>query len=240
VEGLRALPGIGRYTSAAVAAIAFGIPVVPIDGNISRVVSRVFAIEGSGAAVARRIDATAQRLIEDDAARARPGDFTQALFDLGASICTSRNPSCLACPWADSCVARQKGRTAELPGRPVKPARPIRHGAHFWLTDAGGNVLLRRRPSHGLLGGMLELPGSVWRETAWNEREALGTAPVNAAWRPIGTVRHVFTHFELRLDVFGAAVARIEAPGLIAPIADLGELELSSLMRKCVRTALAS
>jgi len=240
LDGLRALPGIGPYTAAAIAAIAFAVPVVPVDANVRRVVARLFAIGGSGVATNRAVDAAAQRLAGDEAARARPGDFVQALFDLGAGICTSRTPTCLACPWADACVARSEGRTAELPTRATKAARPVRHGAHFWLIDRNGDVLLRRRPMTGLLGGLLELPGTDWREAAWSVDDVLAHAPLDAAWSRSGAVRHIFTHFELRLDIFAAEVERIELPGLIVAADGLAGRELSSLMRKCIKVARAS
>ncbi len=168
---------------------------------------------------------------------ARPSDFAQALFDLGATICTPANPACALCPWRDPCAGRRAGIAAELPRRPPKKLRPLRHGAHFWLTDAGGNVLLRRRPPHGLLGGMTELPGTAWRDVVWPEQEALRDAPMRADWRRVGEVRHGFTHFELRLELFAARVERIDAEGFWCAIAALGEAALPSVMRKCVRMA---
>ena len=171
---------------------------------------------------------------EDGAAQARPADFTQALFDLGATICTPRAPACALCPWRPDCAGLAAGIAAELPRKGPKPARPIRHGAQFWLTDASGQVLLRRRAPTGLLGGMLELPGTPWRPEAWSPAEALGLAPATAAWQHAGVVAHGFTHFELNLDVYAAAVPVISAPGLLRPAAGL-ELALPSVMQKCVR-----
>ncbi|MBX6747845.1 MAG: A/G-specific adenine glycosylase, partial [Acetobacteraceae bacterium] len=159
VGGLRALPGIGAYTAAAVAAIAFGEAVVPVDGNVERVVARLFTVEEALPAAKARLAALAQGFMEDPAARARPGDFAQGLFDLGATICTPKAPACALCPWRGECAARRRGIQAELPRKAPKRARPLRHGAHFLLTDAGGRLLLRRRPPRGMLGGMLELPG---------------------------------------------------------------------------------
>ncbi len=233
VEGLLALPGIGPYTAAAVAAIAFGVPVVPVDGNVERVAARVYAIEAPlpGAKVA--IAAEAARLGADAAARARPSDFAQALFDLGATVCTPAAPACGICPWMAGCVGRRKGIAAELPRKSPKPARPLRHGAHFWLTD-GPHVLLRRRPPRGLLGGMTELPGTPWRAERWSQADAFVHAPMPAAWQPAGMVRHGFTHFELHIALFIARVDKIEGEGFLHPVDSLAAAALPSLMRKCV------
>lgn len=240
VEGLRALPGIGAYTAAAVAAIAFGRPVVPVDGNVERVASRVFAITaplpGSRAAVA----AAAARLGDDPAARARPADFAQALFDLGATLCTPARPACALCPWHDPCVARRIGLAPDLPRKSPKPVRPVRHGAHFWLQDAAGRVLLRRRPPRGLLGGMLELPGTAWRPAPWPREEALTWAPGAAEWRLAGSAAHGFTHFELRMDVYAAEVAAIDpGAGLLRDAGALASEALPTVMRRCIQVVQA-
>lgn len=236
VEGLRALPGIGPYTAAAVAAIAFGVPVVPVDGNVERVVARVFAIAAPLPGAKPAITAAAAGLGADAAARARPSDFAQALFDLGATVCTPAAPGCGGCPWVAGCAGRRLGIAAELPRKAPKAARPLRHGAHFWLTD-GRHVLLRRRPPRGLLGGMSELPGTPWRAEQWPVAEALAHAPMPARWSPAGEVRHGFTHFALQLDVFAARVERIEAEGFLVPLEALAGAALPSVMRKCVAAA---
>jgi A/G-specific adenine glycosylase len=229
IAGLRALPGIGPYTAAAIGAIAFDLPVVPIDGNVERVMARLHAIAAPLPAAKPAIAAAAARL-----AGPRPSDLAQALFDLGATICTPR-PACALCPWHDPCAARRLGIAAELPRKQPKPVRPLRHGAQFWLEDEAGRVLLRRRPPEGLLGGMTELPGTPWRAAPWPAAEALAHAPMPAAWRRMGEVRHVFTHFALRLDVFAAAVDAIDAPGFLVPAARVAAEALPSVMLKCVR-----
>ena len=235
---LRALPGIGAYTAAAIAAIAFAVPVVPVDGNVERVAARVAAIDAPLPGARAAIGAAASALGDDPAARARPADFAQALFDLGATICTPVAPACALCPWREGCAAHRLGLVAMLPRKAPKPARPARFGAHFWLTDAAGQVLLRRRPTEGLLGGMTELPGTDWRATPWARTEALAAAPMPAAWRALGEVRHGFTHFTLTLDVYAASVAEIGVPGLRRPVAALGAEALAAVMRKCVALAL--
>jgi A/G-specific adenine glycosylase len=236
VEGLRALPGIGPYTANAVAAIAFGRPLVPVDGNVERIAARLFAIETPLPAGKPEIAQAAATLNADAAARARASDFCQALFDLGATICTPR-PACGICPWADGCKARLAGVAAVLPRRVAKAARPVRHGAHFFLRDAAGQVLLRRRPPNGLLGGMTELPGTPWRDTPFAAHEAALAAPMPASWQRAGKVRHVFTHFELFLDVYAATVLAIEADGFLRPACVLPDEALPSVMQKCVRVA---
>jgi A/G-specific adenine glycosylase len=239
LEGLRALPGIGPYTAAAVGAIAFDIPVVPIDGNVERVVARVFAVTEALPGAKGAIADGAARLGADAAARARPSDFAQSLFDLGATICTPKSPACGVCPWMADCAGRIAGIAATLPRKAPKTVRPVRYGVHFWLTDAEGQVLLRRRAAIGLLGGMTELPGTVWRAAPWGDLEWEAAAPARAAWRDAGEVRHGLTHFELRVRVLTARVVRIEAEGFLRAADQLAGEALPSVMRKCVALALA-
>ncbi len=238
VEGLRALPGIGAYTAAAVAAIAFGRPVVPVDGNVERVASRVFAITDPLPGSRPQVAAAAARLGADPTAQSRPSDFAQALFDLGATICTPANPACALCPWQEGCAARRLGIAPELPRKSPKAVRPLRHGAHFWLQDREGRVLLRRRPPSGLLGGMLVLPGTPWRAEAWGREEAMTWAPAAADWRLAGFASHGFTHFELRMDVYVATVGSVEAgDGLLRDVDALAAEALPTVMRRCVQVA---
>lgn len=237
VDALRALPGIGAYTANAIAAIAFGIPVVPVDGNVERVAARLFAIEEPLPAAKPALRAAADRLSDQPAARARPSDFAQALFDLGAGVCAPAGPACGVCPWLEHCAGRRLGVAAGLPRKAAKKPRPVRHGVHFWLTDAAGHVLLRRRDKAGLLGGMTELPGTDWRAEPWTAAEALARAPQPADWRPAGQVRHGFTHFELVIDLFAARVPAFSAAGFAHPVTALADEALPSVMCKCVRMA---
>ena len=232
---LLTLPGIGAYTAAAIGAIAFNVPTVPVDGNVERVIARLHAITEPLPAAKSALRAHAAALGTDPAARARPSDFAQALFDLGATICTPAAPACALCPWMAECAGRRAGIAAELPRRAEKRPRPLRHGVHFWLIDHAGNVLLRRRAPSGLLGGMTELPGTEWRALPWQPGEALAHAPMRAHWQQAGEVRHGFTHFELTLRLYAARVPRIDADGFQRPIASLADEALPSLMRKCVR-----
>jgi A/G-specific adenine glycosylase len=235
VEGLRAVPGIGAYTAAAVAAIAFGIPVVPADGNVERVVARLFQVETPLPAAKPELTRLAQGWMAEPAARARPGDFAQALFDLGATLCTPRAPACGLCPWRGACVAQRAGVQAGLPRKSPKRARPTRHGAHFCVSDPAGRLLVRRRPESGLLGGMLELPGTPWREPPWPRAEALGHAPLpGLAWRRIpGEAEHGFTHFALRMTLFRATTQAFPAPEGFAWMAPRDASKaMPSVMRK--------
>lgn len=240
VQGLRALPGVGPYTAAAVASIAFGVPAVPVDGNVERVAARIAAIAEPLPGARPAIAAAAARLGEDPGAQARPADFTQALFDLGATICTPRAPACALCPWRESCAAHAQGIAADLPRKAPKAVRPLRHGAQFWLADSAGQVLLRRRPPQGLLGGMLELPGTPWRGEPWPLQEALAHAPQPAAWHLAGQAAHGFTHFELHMDVYAAQVPAITAEGLLRRVDALGGEALPTVMRRCIRVVQAT
>jgi A/G-specific adenine glycosylase len=240
LAGLGALPGIGEYTARAVGAIAFDVPAVPVDGNVERVVARLFGVTQALPAAKPTLRRLADQLGIDPLAIARPGDFAQALFDLGATVCTPAAPACGLCPWMAGCAARLAGIAAELPRRAAKPQRPLRHGVHFWLEDAAGNVLLRRRPEAGLLGGMAELPGTDWRAAPWHPDEALTLAPMTACWRPAGQVRHGFTHFALTIELFAARVDEVAAEGFLHPVGELHAAALPSVMRKCVAMAAAS
>lgn len=242
IDGLRALPGIGAYTAAAVAAIAFGVPVVPVDGNVERITARLFAIEEPLPAARKTLAQLGAQLNEGKAAHARPSDFAQALFDLGASLCSPRSPACGVCPWQGHCAGQKAGLAASLPRRTPKSAKPVRYGVHFLVLDEAGQVLLRKRPETGLLAAMTELPGTEWRTTPWTTAEALPHAPVPADWQACGVVKHVFTHFTLEVSVFTVRIKRfpntVAQQGFLAPSAQVGELSLPSIMLKCVKAGL--
>ncbi len=234
-DGLRALPGVGPYTAAAIAAIAFDRKASPVDGNIERVVARLFAVETPLPAAKPDLKARAAALTPDR----RAGDFAQALMDLGATICTPRSPACPLCPLNDGCKAYADGIAAALPRRAPKAARPERAGAAFVLLSAKGNVLVRRRPPKGLLGGMLELPSTPWGPSS--PAEPLALAPQTASWtRAADQVTHVFTHFRLTLDVYAARVGAETAEGLWLPLADLDGAGLPSVMRKIAAAGLGA
>ncbi|GIX09118.1 A/G-specific adenine glycosylase [Elioraea sp.] len=235
---LAALPGVGPYTAAAVAAIAFGRPAVPVDGNVERVMARVFAVAAPLPGAKGRLAALAREVGAQAPARTRPGDFAQALFDLGATVCTPRRPACALCPWRGMCAGLAAGLAEALPRRSAKAERPQRFGVAFWLEDEAGRVLLRRRPARGLLGGMLELPGTPWRGEAWGEAEAACHAPAPAAWVAAGAVRHVFTHFALDLRVLAGRVAVLPAEGEAVGRAEILSAGLPGVMAKAARLGL--
>ena len=197
---LRALPGLGAYTAAAVAAIAFGERAVVVDANVERVVARVFAIQTPLPAARPAIRVAADSITPDD----RAGDFAQAMMDLGSGICTTRSPKCLLCPIREFCEGFTQGAPERLPVKAKKAAKPQRYGTIFWL-ERDGQVLLVRRPDKGLLGGMRAFPTGPWGEAA----SGFEDAPAQADWRMLDeTVAHGFTHFDLQLTL---AVATVEA-----------------------------
>lgn len=235
---LRELPGIGAYTAAAIAAIAFGRPAVAVDGNVLRVVARLFAVTEPLPAAKTRLAGLAAGI----APAQRPGDYAQALMDLGATICTPRRPACALCPWREGCDGRRLGIAEELPARAAREARPRRHGIAFWTQRPDGAALLRRRPDKGLLGGMMEIPSTPWRATPWPLEEALAFAPADGQWRALpGTVQHVFTHFSLELTILAGRVERApDGAGVWCMAADFAGQALPSVMRKVARHALAA
>ena len=218
--GLRALPGIGRYTAAAIAAIAFDRRAVVVDANVERVVSRLFAVDTP---LPRSRDQL-YALTDTITPAARAGDFAQAMMDLGATICTSRAPACVLCPLADGCAARATGCQEEYPRKLAKAAKPVRRGTIFWLEHDGA-VLLRIRPASGLLGGMRALPSGQWSEAD----PGLTDAPAPADWRSAGAGRHVFTHFALDYSVLAATARDRAAEGEWWPIDRLGDAGLPTL-----------
>ena len=197
--GLLTLPGIGPYTASAIAAIAHDEAATVVDGNVERVMARMFRVETPLPAAKPALTALAETLTP---AR-RPGDYAQAVMDLGATICTPRNPACALCPWSRDCMARAAAVQAGLPRKSPKAEKPTRRGT-VWLGYRNGAVLLERRAERGLLGGMLGLPGDGWDGAG-------GPAPAISDWQDVGEVRHTFTHFHLILRVL---VARIDGPTL--------------------------
>jgi A/G-specific adenine glycosylase len=248
-QRLRALPGIGPYTAAAIAAIAFGRRTMPVDGNIERVVSRLFAVEQSLPQAKPVIQQLATTLIGvsragDDNSRAgdeksRAGDIAQALMDLGSSICTPKKPACALCPLNEDCVGRARGDQESFPRKAPKKTGALRRGAAFVVTR-GDELLVRTRAEKGLLGGMTEVPTSHWL-AAQDDKAALGQAPRLkdiARWhRKQGTVTHVFTHFPLELVVYTASIpTRARAPTGMrwVSIATLTDEALPNVMRKVI------
>lgn len=251
-DELRALPGIGDYTSAAIAAIAFDEPAPVMDGNVERVIARIFRI-GEALPSAKPIF---RRHLATLTPQQRPGDFAQAMMDLGATICTPKRPACALCPWRENCRAMREGDPELYPVKSGKKAKPLRSGAAYVAVDGGCHLLLRKRPPEGLLGGMSEVPTTAWTS---NRDGATGIdhAPFAANWQPCGTVTHVFTHFELRLSVYRADVERSEVEaergaaaftqqdakarsdnGFWVPVTNLDGEALPTVMKKAISAAI--
>lgn len=216
---LKALPGIGDYTAAAIAAIAFGEVTAPVDGNIIRVISRLDAIDDAMPKGKRTVQRRVEQLVSHD----RPGDFAQAMMDLGAGVCAPRRPDCRKCPWAKFCTASREGSPADYPRKSARKEKPTRFCYVFWIQNDRGDVYLRRRPPKGLLGGMMEFPSSDWCENAEDWKKATETAPTESTgagspkdviWNRLdGEIVHTFTHFHLRLTVLCTTIDGHGAPG---------------------------
>jgi len=234
-EGLKSLPGIGDYTAAAVAAIAFNRQAAVMDGNVERVISRLYAIATPLPAGKPLMKQKVALLTPAD----RPGDFAQAMMDLGATICTPKRPACSLCPFRDACEALRLHDPEKFPVKAAKKDKPVRSGAAFIAVTSEGEILLRRRIESGLLGGMTEVP-----TTGWTARidGATGTdaAPFAADWQASGTVTHVFTHFELRLSIYRVAIADpIEInDGWWEPVTNLEAQALPTIMKKAIAAAI--
>ncbi len=222
------LPGIGPYTAATLAAICFDEATNIVDGNVERVVSRIFKIKAplpKGRPEYRRLAGTL-------ASPERAGDYGQAIMDLGATICTPRSPKCGNCPWQKHCAAHKDGVETEYPKKLKKAKLPVRYGAVFVLR-CGDEILLRRRPDKGLLGGMMGFPG-----TEWGERpiDPLNSAPASRNWEKCeGEVRHIFTHFDLRLDVYRAKARDKDVEGVWAKVDNIGDYALPTVMKKVLK-----
>lgn len=237
---LAALPGIGRYTAAAIAAIAFGARAAAVDGNVERVVARLHAIERELPAAKDELRALAQVLVP----QSRCGDFAQALMDLGATVCTSKKPACALCPWCEPCAARARGDAESFPRKTLKKEGKLRRGAAFVVRRADGFVLVRTRPPKGLLGGMTEVPTNEWTHD-FDEAHAPAAAPrfarARAKWRRLpGAVSHIFTHFPLQLSVYVtdvAATAAAPAGMRWVALAELADEALPNAMRKVLAHA---
>jgi A/G-specific adenine glycosylase len=224
-EGLQALPGIGPYTAAAISAIAFDRAEVVVDGNVERVMARLFNIQTPLPKAKPELTAAAAGLTPE----IRPGDYAQAVMDLGATICTPKNPACGICPWREACAARAEGVQADLPRKTPKKPKPTRYGIAYVVRRDDGAWLLERRPDRGLLGGMLGWPGSDWGE-APNP-----APPIEAEWRDVGEeARHTFTHFHLRLAIRVARAPVKSTPnrGEFLPPAAFRPSDLPTVMRK--------
>lgn len=234
VAALKALPGVGDYTAAAIAAIAFDIPAAVVDGNVERVVARLQAIDTPLPKAKAEIRAHVEATLPME----RPGDFAQAMMDLGATLCTPKRPSCMMCPLREDCAALAGGDPERFPIKAPKAEKPKRRGAAYVMVNRNGAVFLRKRAEKGLLGGMSEVPMTDW--TARRDGATDTTAaPLKANWRACGQVIHVFTHFQLTLEVFRADIASGGAglEGWWSPPDALPGEALPGLVRKIIEKA---
>ena len=230
--GLLSLPGVGPYTAAAVAAIAFDEATNVVDGNVERVMARLHAVETPLPAAKPELKALAGALVRVD----RPGDWAQALMDLGAVICRPKAPLCDRCPLTAACAGRSSGAPETYPRRDAKPDRPRRHGAAYVLTFRG-EIALAPRPPRGLLGGMLGLPTSDWGPAPLTPPQALAAAPAGTGWRSLGAIEHVFTHFGLTLQVWRGAAQSRDPSFVWLPAAEAAQA-LPSVFRKALEAGL--
>lgn len=236
VDGLLELPGIGPYTAAAVSSIAFDQPAVAVDGNVERVVSRFFAIEEPLPLSKPAIRAGAAKLA---AGNDRPGDFTQAFMELGATVCTPRKPKCTLCPWLDDCAGRKAGIQEELPRKLPKSVKPVRYGKVYWINNSKGEFLIHKRTGQGLYEGMYQLPTTDWV----TDKKAAASLPppvkITRLQQLGAEVRHSFTHFDLVLDIW---VGDTKNAALVQPVwitaKKLDDYALPTLMKKAIRLCL--
>lgn len=236
-EGLKSLPGIGNYTAAAIAAIAFGRRSAVLDGNIERVFSRLHKVETPLPAAKPELRA----LVAEATPADRPGDFAQGLMDLGATICTPKRPACALCPLNEECLALRDADPESFPRKAAKKEKPVRVGAAFVAVRPDGSVLLRKRGDIGLLGGMTEVPGTDWTARIDGDATPAGR-PFDAAWQACGSIVHVFTHFELRLSVYRANVAAHDSAeqgnGWWEKPETLQDQALPTVMKKAIAAAI--
>lgn len=230
---LRKLPGLGDYTAAAIAAIAFGQRAVVVDANVERVVARLFAIVEPLPKARKAIRAAADTITPD----ARSGDFAQAMMDLGSHVCTTRAPRCLLCPLAEACAGRKAGEPETMPVKPARKAVPERRGTAYWITRGNGSeVWLVTRPASGMLGGMRALPDDGWT----SRTDGSGAPPFAGEWRGLGAVRHGFTHAQLTLEVKAhEASVTPQGEGTWWPVSQIGEAGLATLFAKAAQLAIA-
>lgn len=238
---LKDLPGIGDYTAAAILSIGYNQPFVAVDGNVERVTSRLFAIEDSLPKVKPQLAALAKTLNEGQEAQDRPGDFAQALFDIGATICKPKNPLCLICPLSSVCKAHQQNIAELLPKREKKIAKPTKYGISLLIKNELGNILLRKRPEKGVLAGTMELPSSSWLEQSISLEQAMQEIGCLGQYQEAGEIKHVFTHFTLkvRLYVLTKNLQFIDKKqeNIWVDLEDLDLYPCSTLMKKMIKQA---
>lgn len=233
---LQSLPGIGPYTAAAIAAIAYDQPVVPVDGNVVRVLSRFFAFETPLPALKSEVQTFVKKMVPSQ----RSGDFAQSLMDLGATVCRPRNPLCVACPLQEFCKGYRQGIAAQLPYPALKGIKPRRYGIVFWVENNEGDILLEKRPDKGLLAGLVGLPTTLWQDTPWLEPDLLKTkTPASVeSWEYLPEiVRHTFTHFHLELTI-AKGRANATQNGFWSSLENLKSHALPTVMKKVIRAVI--
>lgn len=240
IEGLSALPGVGPYTAGAIGAIAFGLRAAAVDANAERVIARFFAVREPIPAARPEIRKLADTMVPAD----RPGDFAQSLMDLGSMVCTQK-PVCSLCPLAADCRGYALGDAEKLPQRAAKAPKPKRKAVAYVAEDADGRVLLMQRPPKGLLGGMWQPPMTPLENPLPDAGEIEAAKPFVADWQKVtGTVRHVFTHFELEVDVWQSRLIQTDGRGgnlgRWQPVDRLSEVGLPTVMRKILHHAFSS
>lgn len=228
-QDLLSLPGIGPYTAAAISAIAHHGPSAPVDGNVIRVLTRLYAIEDVMPANKAVVGDFATKMLP----QGQSGDFAEALMDLGATVCKPKNPNCAACPWLGACQAQAQGCAAEYPKKAPKKEKPTWRGWAFWIERVDGCVLLERRPDKGLLGGMTGFPSTPWQVEGIDAEQAIANQPYEGAWRVLDeTVLHTFTHFHLELGVIKISLQTHPVEGLWCAPHEMNAQALPSVMKK--------
>ncbi|PSH61312.1 MULTISPECIES: A/G-specific adenine glycosylase [Phyllobacterium] len=235
VASLKSLPGIGDYTAAAIASIAFDLPIAVVDGNVERVITRLYGLATPLPFAKPEIRVRMQAITPGR----RSGDFAQAMMDLGATICTPKRPACIVCPLNDNCEALRTTDPEFFPVKAPKKEKPVRVGAAFVAISNNGEVLLRSRTESGLLGGMAEVPTTDWTARLDGDTD-IGAAPFPASWTPSGSITHVFTHFELRLKIYTArGLYKPTSPdGWWVKVENLAGEALPTVMKKAIATAI--
>ncbi len=235
-EALRLLPGIGDYTAAAIAAIAYDHPVVPVDGNVVRVFSRLLALTTPLPALKDEV----WEVVKSFTPQHRAGDFAQALMDLGATLCRPRSPDCSVCPFTTECLAYRQEIAENLPRKASKPQKPTRYGMVFAMLSEQQEIYLQRRPEKGLLAGLMEVPSTPWIENPWSWQEAVNYAPIQAQWQSVDTmVSHTFTHFHLKLGIVIAKISPQKVKeGQWVHLSNLKSVALPTVMKKVMKAVI--
>lgn len=238
IESLKALPGIGDYTSAAILSIGYNQPFVPVDGNVERITARLFAVQESLPMAKPKLASLAKTLNNHQDALERPGDFAQGLFDIGATICKPKNPLCLICPLSSVCKAYQENIADLLPKREKKPVKPVKYGVSLWIENKSNQFLFRKRPDKGVLAGTLELPSTSWLEEFLSIEQAIKETGCVGQYKEIGEIKHVFTHFTLKVRLYELIkdfdFIKQDTGNIWLNLSELDHYPCSSLMKKMI------